>query len=174
MVKFETVLNKKSSETINKIAIKKLTPFCIALSILLISLGFFELFGEEADIFIGIFFIVMGALFYPLTLILFKVFQKKSDNSMPILSDETTVNFTFYFDKVVVEEKRFDDFSSYTEMAYKYYHKVVETPTHYLLYLSKGLCHVVPKADLKEGALEELNSIFIKQLGPEKFVLKKK
>lgn len=174
MVKFETILNKESTETLNKFSMKKLTLFYVFFSVLFVFLGLVNFVSEEPNIFVGVFLIAVGVLFYPLNVVLVKIFKKKTDSSMPILSDETVVDFTFYDDKIVIEEKRSNDYRALTETAYRYYYKVYETQTHYFLYISKHQCQVIPKADLKEGTLDELNLLFIKNLGPDKFVLKKK
>ena len=174
MIKFQTKLNSNSTSSLNKFAMKKLTPLYIVLTLLFVCIGVFNLTLGDRDLFSGIFFIVLGVLFFPLNLILVKIIQKKRDDSMAVLSDETLVNFTFYDDRVVIEESRFEDYKSTTEMSYKYYYKVCETDTHYFLYISEHQCQVISKADLTEGSLEDLNLILFRNLGPKKFILKRK
>lgn len=57
--------------------------------------------------------------------------------------------------------------------AYSYCYKIKETATHYFIYISYAQAFVVPKADIVEGSIEELNSILSSNLG-EKFKRSKK
>ena len=163
MVKFETKLNSQASGALNKYAMKKLWWVYALFTVLFVVLGALNLKDDTVS---GIIFICIGVLFTPLCIILTKLIQKKVDKSMSIMSDDTTETYTFEEDKFTVTQEKGEEFRGTTEAKYSYFNKVTETSTHFYMYLSKMQCHVVPKNALVEGSLEELENIFIKNLGP--------
>lgn len=166
MVKFETKFDSKVADSVNKLAFKKLTPLFIIVSALLLILGVFGIIDNESveDMGYSIFLIAFGVLFTPLVLILTKVFTKKMNKSMHIMSDDTLETFEFYDDYFIIRQVQNDDYEAYTKGKYNHFFKVIEDNDNYYLYINQASTHVVNKKALVEGSLQELNEIFIKNI----------
>ena len=173
MIEFQGKLDENVSKTLNRHAVKKLWWMFVLLSAVFIALGVAGIIVHEdiSDLIAGIFLIVIGVLFTPLVLLISKPTQKKIDKSMSVLSSDTTQTFQFYPDKIIImlEKKRAgeeeSEYSATTTAKYSYFYKVEETRDNYFLRISRVQYHVVNKCDLKQGTLEELNSILSSNLG---------
>ena len=86
---------------------------------------------------------------------------------MNILSSDTVEVFQFYPDKLVITQRKGDEYEAITTAKYSYLYKVEETVSTYFLFISKVQSHVVNKSDLTQGTLAELNSILASNLGPK-------
>ncbi len=87
---------------------------------------------------------------------------------MHILSSDTVETYQFYPDKLVITQKKGNEFEAITTTRYSYLYSVDETADRYFLRISKSQSHVVNKADLTQGSIPELNVILHANLG-EKF-----
>lgn len=94
--------------------------------------------------------------------------QNDSQKSHSILNAETVQDFEFYDDHYTSRMNSGDMYNALSTARYCYLFKVVETKTHYFLYVSDSQAEVVDKLGLVEGSLQELNDIFARNLG-EKF-----
>ncbi len=119
--------------------------------------------NDEVEL--GIFLIVFGVIFAPLLVLFASIGQKNSVKTMPLVSDETKETYIFDEDKVTILQQLRDDYYGSIITKYMYLFNVTETATHYFLYISRNHAHVVPKDSLVEGSLEQLNEIFLRQLG---------
>lgn len=168
MIEFKTKLDENTVACLAKFQLKKLFLMLIGVSALFVLVGtlilvladnFFDEYGWiTGNALMGICFIVLGVLFTPVVIVIIKSSQKKLNKSMSVMSDETEVVYTFSEDEITVSQKKGDDFEGFTRAKYNYLFKVVETKTHYILYVSKVQCHVIDKATLTQGSLEELNA----------------
>ncbi len=171
MVKFVTKFNGEITMDLNKHVLKKLLLPLIIIALLFTGCGINSIISDGDWIF-GIVIIAFGVLYVPIVWLLTRIIQKRHNKSMYIMSEETISTFTFTEDKMCIEEVKCDKYKANVEASYEYLYKVDETATHYFLYISKQQCHVIPKCDLVEGTLEELNILLFNNLGP-KFNFKK-
>ncbi len=81
------------------------------------------------------------------------------------MSPDTVQTYQFYPDKIIITQQNGDNYNATTTTDYSSLYKVEETADCYFLYISKVQSHVVNKADLKQGTIEELNVILHAGLG---------
>ena len=92
---------------------------------------------------------------------------------MSVMSADTMETYQFYPDRLVILQRKGDEYESTTNTRYSYLYKVEETRDTYFLQISKMQSHVVRKTDLTQGTIEELNQILASNLGPKFKALKK-
>ncbi len=173
MVEFQGKFDENATKTMNMQFFKKFSWLIVLLSLLIIACGVVTIIMSEngEDVGFGIFFIAMGALFSPLIFISTAVAQKSLNKSMSVLSADTTETYQFYPDRLIITQtkKRSGEsgceYEATTNTRYSYLYRVEETPDVYLLRISKMQAHVVRKADLTQGTIEELNEILQNNLG---------
>ena len=167
MIEFQGKFDSNVSSAINKRSFKKLWWLFALCSLLLVGVGTMAtVFPEDSsDRVWGIGMICFGVLFTPLVLGLTFILQKKLNKSMNILSPDTMQVFQFYPDKLVITQRKGDEYEAMTTAKYSYLYKVEETASTYFLLISKTQSHVVNKADLTQGTIEELNGILASNLG---------
>ena len=167
MIEFQGKFDSSVTNSINKRSFKKLWWLFVLCSLLFIFIGAMSIIFPEdlSDKIFGIVFICFGVLFTPLVILLTKVLQKSLNKSMHVLSPDTIEIYQFYPDKLVITQRKGEEYEAVTTTKYSYLYKVEETPTTYFLLISKMQSHVVKKADLTQGTIEELNSILSSNLG---------
>lgn len=84
---------------------------------------------------------------------------------MSILSAQTIETYKFYPDRLVITQTKGDEYEAVTNARYSYLYRVEETRDRYFLKISKTQSHVVNKADLTQGTIEELNELLASNLG---------
>lgn len=176
MVVFKCKFNRDVTASINKNQFKKLLPLIMLFSFIFILIGVANLFyfQDSFDIGFGIFFIVFGVFFIPLVILLTKIIQKRRDQSLSLMSENTEETYKFDVDKLYITTIKGDEFTSEIVASYNYLYKIIETKTHYFLYISKVQTHVVNKCDIAEGTIEELNNIFALKFDNKHFIQNKK
>lgn len=165
MIKFVSKFNYDSVAQLNKHTVKKLWWLYLLFSLIFAIFGVLNLVGEEPDTFLAVFFFVFAVAFTPFCLWLTYVAVKRQSQSMPSLSDDTVQTFLFDSHQVTITVQRGDDFHSEIVAKYNYFYKIEESSTHFFLYISKNQSHILPKSDLVEGSLDELKTIFAKNMG---------
>ena len=169
MVEFQGRFDSNSANALNRRALKKMwwvLVFCSA--VFAVAGVLLAVFAEDlSDKILGILLACVGVFFAPLVKVLSKSSQNRLNKSMNILSSETVQVFQFYPDKLVITQRKGDEYEGVTTAKYSYLYKVEETVSTYFLYISKMQSHVVNKADLVQGTLGELNEIFTANLGPK-------
>lgn len=167
MIEFVGKFDSNVTKSLNGHQVKKLWWAYAVFSLLFIGIGVLGVLTPEdmSDVVFGVIMMVFGVLFTPLALLLTKLMQKKLDKSMSILSEETQEIFQFYPDKLVITQRKGEEFEAVTTAKYSYLYKVEETQTHYFLKISKVQSHVVSKENLTQGTIEELNTILYANLG---------
>ena len=174
MVEFQGKFDENVTKRVNRHTIKKLWWLFALFSVFFILIGVLGgiVFREDdSDIIFGAVMIIFGVLFAPLVFVSTNATQKKLDKTMSVLSPDTTQTFQFYPDKIVFtqEKKRWgeedSEYYSTTTAKYTYFYKAEETKDAYFLRISRMQYHVVNKSDLKQGTIEELNSILSSNLG---------
>lgn len=120
-------------------------------------------FGIISD---DLFLTAVGAVtaVFMLLITFFSLINRKR-STMNVIGEETCEVYRFYDEGFTVNMKRGADYEGYTKAAYKYLTKVEESAEAYFLWISAAQAHVVKKADLTEGSLEELNQILTRALG---------
>lgn len=167
MVEFQGKFNSDVTNNLNKRQLKKLWWLFLVFPVLLVGVGVMMIMmpEEQSDVYMGIFMICFGVLF-PVLLVAGSHFaQKKANKSMSILSDETASIFQFYPDRVVITMRKGEEYEGVTTAKYSYFFRVEETPDTYYLSIAQAQFHIVNKADLTHGTIEELNSILSTNLG---------
>lgn len=181
MVEFKSVFNEKKVDVVNQRNFSKMKSIFLIflvvfafLGILMICIAYEEFLEKEeaaiSDLIFGIVLLIVGVLYYPMTKWVAKRYQNKINKTMSLLSGETEEVFKFDDEKIFIYTTKGEDYRSAVETNYKYINNIVETNDHYLLYVSKVQCHVLDKKDLVSGSFEELNKIFQKHFGDERFV----
>ena len=167
MIEFQGKFDSKSTTTLNNRVIKKMWWLFAVCSVFFVLLGILlAAFAEDtSDMVLGTLLIIFGLAFGPLVKLISHFMQKKLNNSMSILSPDTVQVFQFYPDKLVITQRKGDEYEATTTARYSYLYKVEETVSNYFLYISKVQTHVINKCDLVQGSLSELNGIFAANLG---------
>lgn len=167
MVEFKTTLDANKMTAVNRNTFKKMWFVFVIISVLFIGFGVFAILLPEdaSDFYLGIFLVVFGALFTPLVWLITAAEQRRLNKSMPVMSENTLSTFTFDEEKITVVQTKDFDYYDKTVISYRYLHKVLENNDYYFLYISKMQCHVIDKASLTQGTLEELNYYFDVNLG---------
>ncbi len=173
MIKFVSKLNSDSVMQLNKHTVKKSWWLFLLVSLIFVILGALNLVGEEPDIVFGILAIAFGVIFTPMCLLFTSVVVKRQSQSMPSLSDETVQTFVFDNQQVTITAQKGEDFHSETVAKYNYFYRIEESATHFFLYISKNQSHILPKSDLVEGSLDDLKTIFAKNMGANYKIRKK-
>ena len=175
MIEFQGKFDSSVANALNRRVFKKLWWIFVICSLIFAVIGILLVaFPEDfSDLVLGVVLMCFGALFTPLVLVLTKSMQKKQNATMNILSPDTTQIFQFYPDKLVITQRKGDEYEAMTSAKYSYLYKVEETSTTYFMFISKVQSHVVNKADLVQGTIEELNEILAANLG-SKFTRMKK
>ena len=163
MVEFVGKFDSNATKSLVQHQYKKGWVVFLIVSLLFITVGIVCLLAS--DIIFGVVMIAVGVLFTPVVLIIANQMQKKMDKSMSVMSEETVEVYQFYPDKLIITQQKGDDYESTTTAKYSYLYKVEETQTHYFLNISQAQFHVVNKANLTQGTIEELNTIFYANLG---------
>lgn len=170
MIKVVTKFNSDVTKRINNLTFKKMIWFFVAISLILIICGSVSYFAQGNNF--GIFWMVFGVLFFPLVYLLTMIMQKKLNQSMSILSNETVETYTFEDDYVYIEQIKGEDFVGTTKAKYNYFYKALETKDCYYLYISKSQCHVFDKKSFTQGTPHDLSILLLDKLGPDKFKIK--
>ncbi len=169
MIKFVTAFNSEKAKLINKRTFAKSLWAFIVLSLVMVLYGVVML---SDDVLIGVTLIVVGVLFYPLVRLITFFLQRKQNQSMSIMSEQTEETYQFDDEYIVITQHQGRDFQAVTRATYNYLYSAEETADCYYLYISKMQCHVLPKRDLVEGSLQEMNDLLARKLG-DKFKCKK-
>lgn len=163
MIEFRTKFDESLTKAVNKRGILRYWWILLIFVVLFAVLGAIDI--ATGEIWLGTFYLVVAALFVPFVLLLTFIFQKSLNKSMSIMSGETEAYYAFTEDGVTAEIKKGSEYEDSIKATYSFIYKGVETKTHYLLYISKAQCIVIPKSDIINGSLEELNSILAQRLG---------
>ena len=169
MIEFQGRFDSNIATALNKRVFKKNWWVFVLCTLVFAGIGaLLAVFAEDfSDLVLGVILICFGVLFTPLVLIISNRSQKKMNNSMNILSPDTTQIFQFYPDRLVITQRKGDEYEAMTSAKYSYLFSVEETAATYFLFISKVQSHVVNKADITQGTIEELNGIFASNLGPK-------
>ena len=180
MVEFKSVFSADKVNVANERSIKKtrslffvIMGVCGVLGLLLVCVALEEnqknhdmsLYNMCA----GIALIVVGVFYYPFLKWFSRKFQNKINNTMSLISSQTEEYYRFDEEKIYIKTTKGNEYKSVVEAKYNYINNIVETNDYYFLYISKVQCHILGKADLVSGSLEELNAIFEKHFTPECF-----
>ena len=157
MVKFETKFDASAANTLNKTVMLKLWWLYLLFTLIFVFLG---LITYNQNSIVSIFFIVFGVGFTPLCVITTIISQKKNNDSMSLMSSETIEVYTFDEEFINIYTNKDDEYESTVKMKYSSLYMVKETKEAYLLFISNIQSHVVPKKDLVDGTLVELNNYF--------------
>lgn len=163
MVRVESIFDSSVTKEANKQQLKKMRLFLVLFSLVFIGIGLFNIAGSEWEV--GVVFITLGLLYIPFVLVLTKLFQRKLDKTMSIMSSDTKCDYIFTEEDMTIDEKKGNAFSCIIKAKYSYLYQVVETKDSYLLYISKMQLHAFFKNQIVEGTTEELNLIFKQNLG---------
>ena len=162
MVIVETTLDESASKTLNRASLKKLKVIMIIISLIFISFGVINIIND--DLYVGIVWTSIGVLYMPFVSLLSKIFQKKINKTMSIMSVETKEKYIFDNEFVIIKQQKGEDYYSETKTKYNYFYKALETESDFILYISNVQAHVVPKNKIVEGTIEELREILSNNL----------
>lgn len=166
MIKFRSVLNEDAANKLNSHEMRKVAIMEVVLCVSFVLAGIVFILIDEMGL--GIFITVFGLLFPLIMTVSVKQKQKTMNKSAAIISEQTVQEFEFCDDHYTSKVQSGDVYNATSTARYCYLHKVVETKTHYFLYVSSTQAQVVDKCGLTEGSIADLNDIFARNLG-EKF-----
>lgn len=166
MIKFETKIDADTAKQINKFTFKKIAIPLIFVSLAFIILGVVGyLTGEDnIDRILAIIWLIFGFVFIPFVFGLALIFQKFLNKSAKYITNSTIEQYEFDENKMHLHQSS-ETFETDSKYDYRHFYKVFETNTHYFFYISRQLCHVIPKNSITEGTIEELNLILTQKLG---------
>ena len=167
MVEFKSKFDASKTKALNNHTFKRLKWLIIGLSLFLIIFGVLGILlrEDESDLISGIVLIVFGVLFSPFVIGLTYIIQRNINKSMSILSDCTDEIYTFDEEYITITQQKGDAYFAQTKASYDYIYQIKEDKNYYFLYISKMQSHVIDKASLTQGSLDELNDYFYKNLG---------
>lgn len=165
-IKFETKLNADSARQLNKHSLARLRWFLIIFSLFFIAIGIIGYLGreDELDSAMSIVLIVFGVLFTPIVWCVTMLLQKYINKTAKYITDETDEIYIFDEETLYIKQVS-EKMQSESTYSYDYLYKVMESATHYFLYISKMQCHIVPKNSVTEGDINVLNDILRRKLG---------
>lgn len=167
MVEFRSRLDSRKSQALNKRSFLKLLWLLLLLSAVFIVIGVCGVVFQEddADFVGGVTFIVIGVLFTPIVYILSRIFQKSVDKSTTFISENTEEIYTFDEQYVTATQIQGDVFTATLKAKYSYIYKASEDKDYYYLFISKMQSHVIEKASITQGTLEEMQTLLKTNLG---------
>ena len=170
MIEFKGKFDEKAQISVNKRSFKSASIFILIICAILLVVGIIGLiFREDAeDLGAAIYCIVLSVLCYPLFCGIYAIMLKFFKTNSKLISDSTEQQFQFFEDNFICSQKKGDEFNDVMQAKYSVLIKVIETKEQYFIYITKTSCLVINKVDLTSGTIEELNEIFVKELG-EKF-----
>lgn len=167
MVRFETQFDSQVTKQLNKHTFKTKWWLFVIFPVIMIGCGLLTLLDPvDPDIGFSIYLIAVGVLFIPIVLLLTHFLQKRMDKSMHLLSENTKELYLFDTDHFEIIQDMGEEYFAHTKGKYNHFYKIVKTPTHYYLYISKAQSHVVPVSSLTEGTLEELDALLKANIAP--------
>lgn len=167
MVEFRTKLDSSKTTALNNNTFKRAWWAFALLSAVFVVIGIFGLLfrEDESDFMFAVTCIVIGVCFTPLCYVLTRILQKRINKSTSFISDNTVEVYTFDEDKITITQTKGDEFSSVIQAKYSYLYKVLENKDYYFLYVSRMQCHIIDKASITQGDLNEMNELLIMRLG---------
>ncbi|MDE5667472.1 MAG: YcxB family protein [Clostridia bacterium] len=97
--------------------------------------------------------------------------QKRNDKVTVYISSDTEEIYTFDEEYITVTQTKGDVFFATSKARYSYIYKAYEDQNYYYLYISKLQSHVIDKASITQGTLDELRTLLKTNLG-DKFKIK--
>lgn len=170
MVEFKTKFDENVTKAINNYQLKRLWWLYAIFTVIFAGIGVMSVLDK--DYVFGGLMISFGVLFAPLVVLLTKLLQHSLNKSMNVMSDETEEVYQFEENKVTIIQVKGETFRSVTEATYDYFYQVRESKDHFFLYISRQQTHVVPKAKLTQGTLDELRIYFRNNLQQGRFISK--
>ncbi|MCX4313750.1 MAG: YcxB family protein [Clostridia bacterium] len=167
MIEFRTKLDGAKSAALFRHSFKRIIWLPILFSAIFITIGVVSIVlqTEEGDLPYGIAMTVIGALFLPIVYLISKLAQKKSAESMSVISDTTEEIYTFDEDHITVTQQKGDEYYSQTKATYPYLYKAREDKDFFFLYISKMQCHVIDKNSITQGSIDEMRNLLAVQMG---------
>lgn len=162
MIKFRSVLNEDAANKLNSHEMRKLAIMEVVLCVSFVLAGIAFILIDETGL--GIFLTIFGLLFPVMIALIVKQKQKSMNKSAAILNGQTEQEFEFFDDHYTVKVNSGDMYNAVATARYYYLFRIVETKTHYFLYISETQAEVVDKSGLTEGTIEELNDILARNL----------
>ena len=176
--KFDSRVNKKMTEyqlEKSKASIKKLMPLVLLLGALFVGLSFISFKSSGIDYFlfgVGV-FLILFILIFPVTLK--KTITKQQEmieRQSTLMGNLTEESFKFDDEKVFIFTTKGDKYRSAVETDYDYFCFVVEDDECYMMFISNVQCHVIFKDNLKQGTLEEFETLLSKHFVGDKYISK--
>ena len=173
MVEFKSRLDSSKSTALNNRAFKKLLWVYVVLTLIIIAIGVIGIIFREdnSDFVLGIVLIVFGLLITPLGYLFTRFLQKRNDKVTVYISSDTEEIYTFDEEYITVTQTKGDVFFATSKARYSYIYKAYEDQNYYYLYISKLQSHVIDKASITQGTLDELRTLLKTNLG-DKFKIK--
>ena len=167
MIEFRSKLDSSKSTALNNRTFKKRLWLYALLSLVMIVLGVIGIISKEdnSDVVSGVVLIVFGVLITPLGYLLTRIFQKRNDKATIFISSDTEEIYTFDEQYISVTQTKGDVFFATTKARYSYIHKAYEDKNYFYLYISKMQSHVIDKASITQGTLDELRTLLKTNLG---------
>jgi len=178
VIEIQSAFDVAHIQAYGKYSLKKQTKtFCLLIilgSILAVAGFLMQHFLEtSAETTIGLViavFGIFGVLYSILILVMLIRFNSPVNlqNSNALISPKTKKTIKFGIDSVIIEVYKENEFQSNTFCGYSILKQVVETKTHFFVFVAANQAHIVPKTDFAVGTPQELTD-FLKSKLKSKF-----
>lgn len=169
MVEFKSSFGQKA-DALSSYNMRKSRPALILLSavvavcgIIVAVLSIIE--NDLGGICLGVALFVGGAIFYPVVSALAKSAQKKLNDSMKLMADDTIETYRFFPEGFTEYTVKGDEYEAKVRSRYSCLYSAEETDKYYYLFISKNQMHIVLKSSITEGTLDEMNGYLSSALG---------
>lgn len=142
--------------------------FILGMCVLVVLCGVMQLIWE--DVAFGIFCIVFGVIFFPITLIMQKLTTKKYIKSLA-LNNQIVNKYEFDDNEIRISSLNRDKLIGTSVQTYDQLFKVEERDDCYYLYISNRQSFIVVKEGFVEGTSADLSVIFATKI-PNKYRVK--
>ena len=161
MIEFKNKYDKKFIDKACRISISQ-----ILIPLIVVAIGFFALsiYYFVADhIIIGLIWLVLSIVYIPLTYFITiitqiskydKLYLKENKNGKFLVD-----TYQFDEDSVLLSTDLDEKNISKVDTDYKYFLKVIETKTDYIMYKNKSSIFILPKESITVGTLEEFQEL---------------
>ena len=169
MIIFRGKFNADMLKQFNKHAMKKVMLPFIILAAVFLSVSVRKFVDDNAVL--GVSGLIVAVAWILLGVAIANPNKKKASKNMPLISDETDVEYQFDYETFKIVQRKGCDYCAEVTAKYCTLLRIEESATCFFLYSGKNSAHVVCKGDLVEGSLDDLRDIFARNFG-SKFVSK--
>lgn len=162
IAKCSSVYDDKALLALNKVGLKKAFVPLIIFCLSFVLFGVASIFLE--DYFLGISFVIIGFLFYPIMLLCNKGSVKIQRKNSSLLNTVMRVDFNFKSDKFIAITKYFNEEEDIENRAYNLLKSVYEDNDYFYLFISNIQAHIVAKSGMQKGTIDDIRNLILRNI----------